>query len=108
MEKGSSKTLQQMMEEEPDYPGIPKADFSRLFVRRRMSLSIENNKIGDGIWWTSVAKTLRDLADYMEETEGVGGNLLLLRTKDGNKLTVLFGSDYEELLLGDNPHQAHS
>lgn len=97
-----------MMEEEPDYPGIPKADFSRLFVRRRMSLSIENNKIGDGIWWPSVVKTLRDLADHMEETGGAGGNLLLLHTKDSNKLTVLFGSGYEELLLGDSPYQTHS
>lgn len=62
------------------------------FVRRRITVSIENDQIGEGLFAPIVAATLRELADMIDRDEaGRGGREVYLR--DGGTLAVVTSED---------------
>ena len=68
-------------------------------IARRAIVVIENDEIGDEVWFPLIVKTLREYADYQEATKGCGHFPQCFKSSNGNKFTVYAGTYLRENLL---------
>lgn len=66
-------------------------------ICRHLTLTIENNVIGDEVWFSGLAKTLRNYADYVDGTGGAGDFPACFKYPNGDKLTVHAGVYFTEM-----------
>ncbi len=71
---------------------VPKGFPEQIHIYRRMVIVIENDTIGDRQWNKTVAESLREYANAVNQ--GWYGNTSpeIMETDNGNKLTILVGT----------------
>lgn len=71
-------------------------------IKRKVSITIENDEIGDDLWNPLIVETLRELADHTERTQGSGTYPMRYRSANGNKIIEFAGTCIDEIPLLDN------
>jgi len=66
---------------------------------RRVVIVIENDTIGDGLWYPQIAEALRSYANYHEKTHGCGQFPQCFILPKGDKITIDAGTYFEEQVL---------